>query len=162
MQETKAMHIFENALNVYIPFKQSYYDGLSTDRLPDYFIGLYQEGIIKAKETHDVPLEFLFNTLAEFKENGYKNEWVFKSKTFKEIGIKAVLNCKLTTDNFSLTLDLFKGKENVFSSEILNTLPDEIMYHYKFHDLIFEQNKIIVTSWYDNPPLYELDLSFKA
>jgi hypothetical protein len=154
--------IFESYLCVAIPFDKTRFDNLSKDELSDFFVEMYKQGILRAKQTHDMPVDFLFNELENFRNDNYRNEWEFKSKTFKEIGIKATLFCKMTMEAFSLSLILSKNKEVVFNKEILNTFPDEICYHYKFKDLIFEDNKIIVTGWYDTPPLFALDLSFKA
>jgi len=153
---------YPSDLCVYVPFEKSMYDNLRNNELADFHIDLYLNGVQKAQDTHVLPEKFIIEKLAEFKTNGYKNEWEFKSKTFKEIGIKATLFCKMTMDAFSLSLILSKKKEVVFTKEILNTLPDEICYHYQFKDVIFENNKIIVTGWYDRPPIYELDLSFKV
>lgn len=155
-------HIFNDHLCVCISFDKDKYDKLTKEDLPDSFIEMFLSGIKKAQQTHKVPEDFLLNILSDFRNNNYKNEWLFKSKNFKEIGVKAVLNCEMTIEKFSLTLNLFRGKEIVFSEEILETLPDEICYHYRFKDIVFENNKIKITSWYDQPPLYELDLSFKA
>jgi len=154
--------IFNNYLCVSIPFEKTRFDNLTKAELPDFFIELYKQGILKGQQTHELPVDFLFDQLDEFKKDNYRNEWEFKSKTFKEIGIKATLSCKMNLDAFILSLKLFKKNEMVFCKEILNTFPDETCYHYKFKDLVFENDKIIVTGWYDAPPLFELDLSFKA
>jgi hypothetical protein len=157
------MSIFYSSdLCVYVPFEKNEYDNLQKGELPDFYIDLYLKGVQKAQNTHVFPEKFINEKLEQFKTDGYKNVWEFKSKTFKEIGIKASLFCKMTMEAFSLSLILSKKKEVVFNKEILNTLPDEICYHYQFKDIVFENNNIIVTGWYDAPPLYELDLSFKA
>ncbi len=149
-------------LCVSVPFDKTRFDSLAKEELPDFFIDMYQQGILKAQQTHELPVEFLLQKLKEFKNDNYRNEWEFKSKTFKEIGIKATLFCKMTMDAFMLSLILYKKKEVVFNKEILVTKPDEICYHYQFKDIAFENNKIMVTGWYDAPPLFELDLSFSA
>lgn len=149
-------------LCVYVPFEKEKYDNLKEDELKDFYIDLYLKGMTKAQETHQLPMAFLSETIRKFKANNYINEWEFKSKTIKEIGIKATLSCKMTIDFFSLTLILYKKNDVVFSKEILKTLPDEIIYHYQFKDISFKNNRIIVESWYDQPPLFELDLSFNA
>jgi hypothetical protein len=157
------MSIFHTSdLCVYVPFERNKHDKLQKNELADFYTDLYLKGVQKAGATHILPEKFIGEKLAQFKASDYKNEWEFKSKTFKEIGIKATLFCRMTMDAFSLSLILSKKKEVVFNKEILNALPDEICYHYQFKDIIFENNKIIVTGWYDATPIYELDLSFKA
>ena len=157
----KPNNVFENTLRVSVLFDKDYYDSLNRKGAMDYFIELYKNGILKASQTHEVPVEFLLNKLKEFKENNYLNEWEFKSKLFKEIGIKATLFCKMTMEFFSLKLLLRKGGEIVFSEEILKTLPDEIIYHWQFKEIVLENNEIKVLDEFKKP-IYSLDLTFKV
>jgi hypothetical protein len=67
----------------------------------------------------------------------------------------------MTMDFFSLTLVLTKKNEVVFTKDILNTLPDEIIYHWQFKDIVLENNEIKVLNEFKDP-LYTFDLSFKV
>ena len=153
--------IFESWLCVYIPFNKDYYNSLTKEELPDFFLKMYREGIIKAQQTHELPMQFLLDKLIELKQNNYKNEWEFKSRTFKELGVKATLLCKMTMDNFSLSLILSRKTEVVFRREILNALPDETIYNFQFKDIILENNEIKVINEF-NEPIYVLDLNFNV
>lgn len=153
--------IFENTLRVPVPFDGSKYDKLRKDELPDFFIELYIAGINKASQTHEIPVKFLLAKLEDLKENNYENKWEFKSRLFKEIGIRAILNCQMTMDFFSLILTLMKKDEVIFSKEILNTLPDEIIYHWQFKEIVLEGNFIKVLDEFQKP-IYTLDLTFKV
>jgi hypothetical protein len=153
--------VIENVLRVSILFDQLKYDGLSKVELPDFFTELYKEGITKASQTHQLPTEFLLTKLDEFKANDYLNEWEFKSKLFKELGVMATLICKMTMDFFSLTLVLAKNSKVVFTEEILNTLPDEIIFNWQFKEIVLENNEIKVLDEFKKP-IYSLDLTFKA
>ncbi|WP_448105201.1 hypothetical protein [Pedobacter panaciterrae] len=104
--------------------------------------------------------DFLVNAVLDFKNGGCKNEWVYKTKTFKEYGVKANLLCKLTVNYFSLELIVEKDAKEVYKNEILRTLPDPILYKRYFKDLKIDKGKIIVTKdMNQNPPLFELPLS---
>lgn len=157
----KENEISESFLKITVPFNQVKYHSLSKEELADFLIGMYKEGITKASQTHEIPAEFLLTQLKEFKANNYLNEWEFKSKSFKDIGLKATLICKMTMDYFSLTLVLKKKAEILFSQEILNTLPDEIIYHWQFKEIVLERNEIKVLDEFKKP-IYSLDLTFKA
>ncbi len=157
----KSNIVFDNTLSISVLYNKDYYDSLTQEEAIEYFIELYKQGIIKASETHEVPMEFLLKKVQEFKSNDYKNEWEFKTKLFKVIGIKATLLCKMTTDKFSLFLVLWKKEEIVFKEEILSTLPDEIIFHYRFKDIVLENNEIKVLDKFEQP-LYTLDLTFKV
>jgi hypothetical protein len=152
--------VFENTLRISVPFDKSFYDNLEKDAVADYFVQLYKDGLIKASQTHEVPLQFLLNQLQNLKDNNYSNEWEFKSKIFKQIGIRATLFCKMTMDCFSLSLILCKKNEIIFSREILNTLPDEIIYHHQFKDIVLQNNEIKVLNESEKP-IFILNLSFK-
>ncbi|MDO3645107.1 hypothetical protein [Mucilaginibacter sp. L3T2-6] len=151
-------YVFENTLRVSVLFDQNKYDKLPKKDLPDFFIELYKAGIGKASQTHKVPVKYLLIKLEELKENGYENEWEFKSKTFKDIGIKAVLNCRMTMDFFSLTLMLTKKNEVVVNKEILITLPDEIIFAWQFKEIVLEGSVIKVLDSFKQP-IYTLDLT---
>jgi hypothetical protein len=153
--------IFENTLCVSVPFDRAKYDKLQKEELPDFFVELYKAGINKASQTHQVPIKFLLAKLEELKENNYENKWEFKSRLLKEIGIKAILNCQMTMDSFSLTLNLMKKGEVVFTQEILNTLPDEIIYHWQFKEIVLEGTFIKILDEFKKP-IYTLDLTFKV
>jgi hypothetical protein len=153
---------FNSFLCVSIPFNNVRYDSLAKDELPNFFIEMYKEGILKGQQTHELPVDFLFRELEKFKNTKYINEWEFKSKTLKKIGIKATLFCKMTMEAFTLSLVICKKKEVIYKKEILSTFPDETCYHYQFKDIVFENNKIMVTGWYGVPPIFELDLSYIA
>ena len=154
---TKANIISDSFLRVSLPFDKAQYYSLSKDELNDFFIQMYLDGIVKASQTDTIPVEFLLTKLKEFKDNNYLNEWEFKSKTFKEIGIRATLICRMTIDFFSLTLALERKKEVVFSKEILNTLPDEIIYHWQFKEIVLDGNEIKVLDEFGKA-IYSLSL----
>lgn len=125
-------------------FDKLNYDSLSDEELPEFFTKMYIEGIEKAKHTHSIPYGFLMDKLNVFKKNGYKNEWAFKSKTFKSIGIKATLFCKMTMNYFSLSLILEKDGKVVFDEEAINTKPSETQFYDQFKDVVYEYGDIII------------------
>jgi hypothetical protein len=108
----------------------------------------------------EIPSDYLIEILNEFKLNNFKNEWLFKSKIFKEQSIKASLFCKLTCNYFSLELIIEKNKKEILKKEILKTLPNAIMYKYEFKDIVIENNILkVIKDDYDKSTLYKLQLS---
>lgn len=117
------------------------------------------EGLEKSKSLNaPIPVNDLITIVNEFKEIGYKNEWIFKKKTFKEYNLKAELHCQLTSNFFSLKLKIWKGNNVIFNQEILRTLPDSIMYGYEFNDIIIENNILKITKKFSGD-LFKIPLS---
>jgi|GEM_PF-1934799 len=127
----------------------------------NFLFEMIMEAVIKAKKLNaPIPYDFLINTILDFKSNEFKNEWLYKSKIFKEFSIKTSLFCKLTCNYFSLELIIEKGKKEIFRKEILKTLPSTIMYKGEFKEILIENGLLKVTrDDYEKSILYELPLS---
>lgn len=127
----------------------------------NFLFKMVMEGLEKGKEQKaPIPFDFLINACLDFKLNGFKNEWLYKTKAFKEYGIKASLFCKLTCNYFSLELMIEENKKEVFRKEILKTLPSNLIYKPLFKDIIIEKGELIITSAdLENPILYKMLLS---
>lgn len=146
-----------NVLSVGIPFDEQEYESLDEDKLNHYFIGLLRNGINKCAKQTDIPYEELLNGLLEFEKGKYINQWQFKRRSFRELGVKCSLDCELTIHNFHLSLSVEKKGKVIWEKEILTTEPDEICYYYHFKDIIFKDNKIIVIDRSDKA-MFELPI----
>lgn len=127
----------------------------------DFLIGIIIQGLEKARtQKAEIPYQFLLDTTLDFKVQGYKNEWIHITRTFKEYNIKASLLCKLTVNYFSLELIIEKNKQEIFRKEIFRTLSNGTFYHDEFKDIKIVEGKLIVTRKSDlEPPLFEFPLS---
>lgn len=111
----------------------------------EFFIETLTSGLKKTNDTVKIPLDELLLGMEEFRKNGYENKWTFKTRQSRELGIKCRLNCELTLENFHLNLQIEKkGKKIIFDKEILKTDPDSLAYHYKFKDIVFDDDYIKV------------------
>ena len=92
-----------------------------------------------------------------FKNNSYKNIWLFKKKQISGVG-QAELICELDRQFFTLTL-LIINKENViYRKEILRTKPSSIIYNHRFKDILIKGSNIVVVDKFDEP-LYQISIS---
>jgi hypothetical protein len=134
---------------------------LKEEEFNNFLFEMAMKALVKAKKLNAViPYEFLLNTTLDFKANGFKNEWLYKSKIFKEFSIKTSLFCKLTCNYFSLELVIEKDKKEIFRKEILKTLPSAIMYKWEFKEILIENGSLkIIRDDYEKTTLYELPLS---
>jgi hypothetical protein len=118
---------------------------LNENEFNEFLFEMITKGLNKAKK-QDVPIpnklieEFLF----DFKSDGYKNEWIEKTKTFKEYGLKAIFLCKMNCNYFTLTLIINKNKKEILKEEILKTLPSSLIFKWQFKDIFIIHNKIVV------------------
>lgn len=147
-----------NALAINLKFDKVEYDNACKNNVADFFIKYLRLTINSLKDSdYNIPVENINSGLDTFITNGYLNQWLYKKKTNRVVGITSFLDCRLTQDIFELTLRLAKNKKEIFSKVILKLDPDPVAYDYRFKDILFVDNKLIVNSkTSDN--LFELDL----
>lgn len=145
-------------LCVDLPFDRKGYDALQGDEVLLFCIDAIGEGVRALSKSYLLPQERILKGLNEFVLGGMENKWVHKKRKFRSVGLMACLNCQLTQDAFTLTLDVFKGEDHLFDSCILRTDPDENAYEYKFKDIRLEGDQLVVTSQAIDP-LYRVSLS---
>lgn len=131
-------------LIVEISFDENQYTSLKKDQLNTFFSQMLVTGIEKCQKQYEISGNELLKGLENFRENGCVNRWTFKTKTFKDIGIKCALKCELTIDAFHLSLVITKGKEVLLTREILKTEPDEIVFVPMFKDVKLVGDRLVV------------------
>ncbi|MDP2314841.1 MAG: hypothetical protein Q8P41_18210 [Pseudomonadota bacterium] len=141
-----------------VPFDQPRYDTLRPGEHHEFFIAMMLEGLEKCARHHRIPLAELKEAVEEFRRGGYKNEWVHQKKLLRSVGLEASLLCRLDTERFVLTLRLDRKGERVFEREILETKPDELIFAYRFKEVVLEGNTVVVKNKFGKPT-YELDLA---
>lgn len=124
-----------------------------TDRY-DFYLSLLERGyLLAAKFKEGVPVEALLSLHQKFRDDGYKNEWLFKKKLLRDFGIYIYLNCCFTTFDFRLELEAYdlKTKALVTKGIVLQTPPDEVCYDYKFKQITIEQDKLVILDFLSHP-----------
>jgi hypothetical protein len=96
-------------------------------------------------------------SLMTFRNNGYKNIWLFKKKRISEIG-QAELFCELDRQAFTLTLLISNKDRVIYRKEILKTKPSPIIYQHKFKDILVSGDLITIIDRFDEP-LYQVLIS---
>ena len=143
-----------NVLCVYIQYDPEYYEGLQENgEIVEFFIEMISKGLEKCQRTHGVPLEELLQGVGTFRKGGYKNEWVHKSRYFKERKVRAALNCSVTIEKFELSLRVTRDDRLVYDRVVLTTDPDEVGFDYRFKDIKLQRGRLIVTSKVTEPLL---------
>ena len=144
-----------NVLKVRVLFDKKKYLGLNEKQRNEYSLELLEEGFRYCKKEKNIPLDALLQLLDDFRNSGYKNEWLHKKKRFRERGIEVILNCKFTPLDFRLvmTVNELKEKKELVSGTIIRTLPDEVHFSPLFKDLYIEGEYLVITEYSDRPKL---------
>jgi hypothetical protein len=148
----------ENVASATVKFDKQQYDSLQPAECHEFFIGMLLEGLEKCGRHHRIPLPEMKAAIDEFRAGGYRNEWTFKKRTLRPVGLQASLNCSLDMERFILTLKLERKGVVVYDAPILETKPDEIIFAHRFKDVVLDGQTVVVKNKFDKPT-FSLDLS---
>ena len=84
--------------------------------------------------------------LRKFEGSNYTNKWVHKKRNFRKQGLKAALDCSMTTSGFELFLEVESSTGAFVRRCLLRTDPDELAFGYQFKDLLLEGDELVVSS----------------
>jgi hypothetical protein len=129
-----------------IAFDRARYERLSSDELHEFFIGMLVGGLEKCAGQYAIPLREMQECIDEFRVGGFHNEWLHQKRSLRPLGLEARLTCRLEMERFVLTLTLERAGASVFEREILETLPDELIFEHRFKDVVLEGESILVTT----------------
>lgn len=141
-----------------VRFEQQKYDSLRPAECHEFFIGMLLEGLEKCARDHRIPLLEVKAAIDDFRAGGYRNDWTFKKRTLRPVGLQASLNCTLDMERFILTLKLERKGVVVYDAPVLETKPDETIFAHRFRDVVLEGQTVVVMKKFDKPT-FSLDLS---
>jgi len=137
------------ALQAPVYFDQARYDSLGPDEHHEFFLGMYIEGIEKANRDFPIPYDVLMQSIKDFRQGGYKNEWVHQRKLLRPLGLHATLLCAMDMHRFELTLLLERKGLTIFRQAILITKPHEFIFKGEFKEVVADGKNIVVKGTYD-------------
>ncbi|QPJ60557.1 MAG: hypothetical protein G3M70_01105 [Candidatus Nitronauta litoralis] len=133
-----------NVLGIEIDFDEKKYNSLNDEELNPFFIDMLTKGIEKCEKQYDFPGRELKGWMEDFRKEGFVNNWVFKTRLFRSIGLKCSLICDLTLYAFQMKLIIKRGKIVIFDQEIKKTEPDDVIFKYLLKDIKLIENYIVV------------------
>lgn len=151
-----------HALSVPIEFDMDKCRATPPHLLGDYFANQLAIGLRRCASEYLIPLNEMLGWLADLKAKGYRNEWTFKEKSFRQFGIACRLECSMSLDEFSLRFRVERKGSMLFDQVILTTPPDEIAFQHRFKDIVVEGGYLAVTTKLhgeDHRILYKIALS---
>lgn len=133
-----------NAVVPRVSFDANLYESLDDHSRHELYISMILDGMSSLANHQVIPIAEILNGIAEFRAGGHKNEWIHQSKYYRTDRVRATLNCSLTPNNFTLTLEINKDGHTVLKEIILESLPDEIIFAHQLGSLERSEDTIIV------------------
>ncbi len=139
-------HLEETELAKYLEMSDE------TERFEFYLSLLERAYRLSVAQGRDIPIDILLKLHQEFRENGYRNERLFKKKQLRDYGIKIELHHVLTSYSYNLILSIYDlHKQLINKGSIYETYPYDIFFNKTVRHLVFEDGKMIVTDFLDHP-----------
>jgi hypothetical protein len=118
----------------------------------EYYLSILEKGYSIASNYKNIPTRQLLDIHQEFRQGGYLNEHLFKTKRIKEKGISVKLFHCMSSYDYKLKLYVFNlKKELVGQGVIYHTFPDEILFHRNVRHLVIDNDNLVVTDFLDCP-----------
>lgn len=153
-------YVFSNAIYLSSKEMEQYTQMVNLTERYEFYLSLLERGYIQAATfKEEVSVDALLSLHQQFRDGGYKNEWLFKKKQIRDFGIYIYLNCYFTSFDFRLELEAYslKTKELVTKGIVIRTPPNEVCYDYKFKQIALEDDKLVILDFLGHPR-YEMDL----
>ena len=139
------LHVSDSEIQEYLSMRSE------RDRFEFYF-SLLERGCRYAAQYHTMPVNDFLKLHQQFRDGGYKNEWLFKKKMLRDYGIKVILEHVLTSYAYDLRLTVTDLKGNYINSgSIYTTYPDDIFFNKNVRHLVITDDKLVVTDLIDKP-----------
>ena len=134
-----------NVLSVDVPFDLNEYSTRPLDSLNELFIQMLSYGIKICISRHKLPLEFLLESMEEFRKNNYENKWVLRRKRINGTGLVCEIICELTMEKFNAEFIVLHKKKIIYRKDILTDIPNWISNSYFFKNkLLIKDDKILL------------------
>lgn len=152
--------IYDKCMVVSAPFDKDRYEKVRGTNDASYYLELIRIGLEQAFEYRKLPLQVITDLMNAFSVVDEKNEWIHKRVLFREAGVKAILLCKFSTNDFKVIAQFSSLKTNELLCEgvVIRSVPDEIAFDFCFRDLLEINNRIWITDFLKSPYIYfEID-----
>lgn len=126
----------------------------------EQYLSLLEEGYRASGCLNEEPIGQLLQLHQPFRENGYRNEWLFKKKPVREFGIYLYFKCYFTSFEFRLELEVYDLKQTrlITKGVVMRIGPDEIFYDKDFRSISIDKGELTVLNFLSHPS-FSFDLS---
>ena len=158
------VHEYLKNLEVYVPIQKdellSIVDSKNFKDRCEKVLAILERGYRIASEYYDIKIDKLLELHQQFREGGYKHEWLFKKKPIKEFGVYVFFKCYFTTIDFRLELVVYdiKKMQLLTKGVVLRTGPSWICFGKEFNKGIEIDNDKMYLLDFLNKRAFEFDL----
>jgi len=133
-------------IEVSVPFVPERYQAVKGTDDVGYYLELLTEGFKIASQFKGIPMSLFENILEDFKNAGCKNIFKIKSHLFKGLNIKATIEGRFTTNDFSLHLSAYSisPKRLLCEGIVARSQPDEIIFQHCFKDITADKEWLYI------------------
>jgi hypothetical protein len=149
-REPGPCRIVNRSALVPLHFDRPAYEALSPDECHGFRVKMATEGIRKCSSAFDIPAEQILAFVQEFVDGNYVNHWVHRRQRLRP-GLWATLKCEVSPERFRLRLELSSKSGVFFDEQILETLPDSLIYKYQFVGASLEGKNVVVVNKFGDP-----------
>lgn len=144
------LHVSEEEINKYLEMHE-------IERF-EYYLSLFERSYQIADKFRPIPIQTLLSLHDEFRDGGYKVEWLFKNKYISEYGIHISLKCQLSSYDFKLHLSVYDRKKTLIGKgNIFHTYPDSIFFWKTIKTMMITDKKLVILDYLGHPQ-FECDL----
>ena len=162
--ETRVESIYEDVLYILLHLseeEQLAYNAMSKleDRY-EFYLSCLERGYIFAEDEFNVPVKELLQIHQQFRDGGYKNEWIWIKKPLRDYSIYVVFRCKFTTFDFTLNLEVYDLKKTRLITEglVFRTGPGEFFFDKAFKKIEIKNDTLYVLDFLSRP-VFSFDLN---
>ena len=126
---------------------QTDYRAFQEPNIQEFLIECLDKSLAKLERDFGFPRKRIMEVADEFREGGYKNRWVHKTKRSKVHNVTGKLVFELTGHAFHLDFILEKRGECIYRERIRSTRPDENCFYGLYRDLTIERGAFKARGW---------------
>ena len=115
----------------------------------EFFLSYLERGYKEVLKNVIIPVDQLLDLHDQFRQNGYRNEWLFKKKMIREYGLYVFLKCYFTTFDFHLEIEAYDLKRTrlIAKGVIFRSFPHELCFDKDFRSIRLDGSKLQVLNF---------------
>lgn len=119
----------------------------------EYILSVLEKGYNNADPEYHVPIQQLLDIHNKFRENGYKNEWIWKQIKVKEYSLCIDIICRFTAFDFTLNIEVYdiKHSKPVTGGCVFRMGPKESYFEYLFKKVSVKDSYLYVYDLWGMP-----------
>lgn len=133
-------------IEVPVNFVPEQYEAIKGTDDIDYYLELFVDGFKAASEFKGIPMSLFESILDDFKDAGYENRYKIKSHLFRSLNIKAAIEGRFTTNDFTLLFSAYSisPKRLLCEGVVARSQPDEIVFQHCFKDITADEDWLYI------------------